>query len=57
MLLDMAVIDHPDLAVIAKKIFIESGDFPNIKLLNDRYSTIDIDYGFIIMHKIYLKKV
>ncbi|MDV7653551.1 DEAD/DEAH box helicase [Acinetobacter baumannii] len=46
MLLDMAVIDHPDLAVIAKKIFIESGDFPNIKLLNDRYSTIDIDYGF-----------
>ncbi len=46
MLLDMAVIDHPDLAVIAKKIFIESGDFPNIKLLNERYSTIDIDYGF-----------
>jgi len=46
MLLDMAVFDHPDLAVIAKKIFIESGDFPNIKLLNDRYSTADIDYGF-----------
>ncbi|MCL6694838.1 DEAD/DEAH box helicase [Acinetobacter baumannii] len=45
-LLDMAVFDHPDLAVIAKKIFIESGDFPNIKLLNDRYSTADIDYGF-----------
>lgn len=56
MLLDMSVIDHPDLAVIARKIFIESGDFPNIKLLDKRYSVVEADYGFYTNAKMSFKE-
>ena len=45
-LLDIAASNNPDLAIIAKKIFFDVGDFPNIKLLNKKYSNFEMNFGF-----------
>ncbi|WP_412494840.1 DEAD/DEAH box helicase [Vibrio cyclitrophicus] len=46
MLLDVASKEFPDIIPIAQNIFVESGDFPNIYLLGQRYSEIQFDLGF-----------
>lgn len=46
MLLDICADLYPDLVPIARSIFTYSGDFPNIKLLNKRYPSVDFSYNF-----------
>lgn len=46
MLLDTAGKDYSDLVLVAKSIYFGSGDFPNISLLDRRYSEVNMDYGF-----------
>ncbi|WP_413112131.1 DEAD/DEAH box helicase [Thaumasiovibrio sp. DFM-14] len=46
MLLDVASKEFPDIIPIAQNIFVESGDFPNISLLGQRYPEIKFDLGF-----------
>lgn len=46
MLLDVAGKDFDDLIPIAKSIFINIGDFPNISLLEKKYPEIKMEFGF-----------
>ncbi|OEE41441.1 DEAD/DEAH box helicase [Vibrio anguillarum] len=46
MLLDVSSKEYPDIIPIAKNIFCESGDFPNISLLGKRYPEVKFDLGF-----------
>ncbi|HDY8065386.1 RNA helicase [Vibrio vulnificus] len=55
MLLDIAGDDYPDLIPIAKNIFINSGDFPNVSLLDKRHPNVYMDYGFNTSTKFELK--
>ncbi|PMO43283.1 RNA helicase [Vibrio splendidus] len=56
MLLDIAGNDYPDLIPIAKNIFINSGDFPNVSLLEKRHPNVLMNYGFNTSTKFELKK-
>ncbi|PKF78226.1 RNA helicase [Vibrio sp. vnigr-6D03] len=56
MLLDIAGNDYPDLIPIAKNIFINSGDFPNVSLLDKRHPNVYMNYGFNTSTKFELKK-
>ncbi|MEW4541543.1 RNA helicase, partial [Vibrio cholerae] len=46
MLLDVSGALYPELVPIAKSVFIDSGDFPNISLLEHRYPDVQMDFGF-----------
>lgn len=46
MLLDLYGNEHPALIPIANNLFAGSGDFPNIDLLNTRYSDVQYQYSF-----------
>ncbi len=46
MLLDVSGELYPELVPIAKSMFIDSGDFPNISLLEHRYPDVQMDLGF-----------
>ncbi|PSU66992.1 DEAD/DEAH box helicase, partial [Photobacterium phosphoreum] len=46
MLLDISGNKYQELIPIAKNIFIESGDFPNIFLLEKRHPNIKMNFGF-----------
>lgn len=56
MLLDIAGKDYPDLIPIAKNIFINSGDFPNVSLLDKRHPNVSMNFGFNTSTKFELKK-
>lgn len=56
MLLDIAGDDYPDLIPIAKNIFISSGDFPNVSLLDERHPSVSMDFGFHTSARFELKK-
>ncbi|MEZ8826153.1 DEAD/DEAH box helicase [Vibrio amylolyticus] len=56
MLLDIAGDDYPDLIPIAKNIFINSGDFPNVTLLDKRHPDVSMNFGFNTNTKFELKK-
>ncbi len=45
MLLDVASDKCPELIPIARHLFINSGDFPNVSLLNRRFPNIIMNYG------------
>ncbi|KPH89768.1 RNA helicase [Pseudoalteromonas undina] len=55
-LLDIVGDDYLDLIPIAKNIFINSGDFPNVSLLDKRHPNVSINYGFNNSTKFELKK-
>ncbi|KZM44108.1 RNA helicase [Marinomonas sp. SBI22] len=55
MILDIAGDDYPDLIPIAKSIFINSGDFPNVSLLEKRHPNVIMGYGFNTTAKFELK--
>ncbi|GGX54516.1 DEAD/DEAH box helicase [Saccharospirillum salsuginis] len=46
MLLDVVGEEHKDIIPIAKNLFINEGDFPNVKLLSDRFDQIQTELGF-----------
>jgi len=46
MLLDLCANDYPDLIPIAHSVFSNAGDFPNIKLLSDRYPEVPFRNNF-----------
>lgn len=46
MLLDVAGKDFKNLIPIAKNIFINTGDFPNIALLEKKYPDVEMNFGF-----------
>jgi len=46
MMLDICAKDYPDVVPIANKLFADAGDFPNIKLLNDRHPELEFTYNF-----------
>lgn len=56
MLLDIAGDDYPDLIPIAKNIFINSGDFPNVSLLDKKHPDVSMNFGFNTSTKFELKK-
>ncbi|TQQ74739.1 DEAD/DEAH box helicase [Vibrio cholerae] len=56
MLLDIAGDNYPELIPIAKNIFINSGDFPNISLLEKRHPDVYMNFGFNTSTKFELKK-
>ena len=56
MLLDIAGEEYPDLIPIAKNIFINAGDFPNVALLDKRYPEVSMNYGFNTTTKFELKR-
>ncbi|WLV40868.1 DEAD/DEAH box helicase [Morganella morganii] len=56
MLLDIAGHDYPDLIPIAKNIFINSGDFPNVSLLNKKYPNIAMNFGLNTSARFELKR-
>ncbi|HHF3271066.1 TPA: DEAD/DEAH box helicase [Vibrio diabolicus] len=56
MLLDISADEYPDLIPIAKNIFINSGDFPNVSLLDERHPNISMNFGFNTSAKFELKK-
>lgn len=56
MLLDIAADDYPELIPIAKNVFVNSGDFPNISLLEKRHPKVLMEYGIYTSAKFELKK-
>lgn len=56
MLLDIAGSDYPELVPIAKNIFINSGDFPNVSLLDKRHPDVSMNFGFNTNAKFALKE-
>lgn len=46
MMLDICSNDYPDLVPIANSVFANSGDFPNIQLLNERHPELNFKYNF-----------
>lgn len=46
MMLDICAYDYPEILPIANNVFINSGDFPNIQLLNKRHPERDFKYNF-----------
>lgn len=56
MLLDIAAGDYPELIPIAKNIFVNSGDFPNVSLLEKRHPNVLMEYGIYTNAKFELKK-
>lgn len=46
MLVDIAGNKYKDLIPVARKVFIDSGDFPNVSLLERRFSDSKMSYGF-----------
>ncbi|MGL6311290.1 DEAD/DEAH box helicase [Aeromonas veronii] len=45
-LLDICADQHPDLVPIARNIFTNAGDFPNVKLLSKRHPSVNFSYNF-----------
>lgn len=45
-LLDICADQYPDLVPIARNMFTNAGDFPNIKLLSKRYPSVNFSYNF-----------
>lgn len=46
MLLDVCANEHQDLHVVAREMFIDQGDFPNVELLKARYRDSELELGF-----------
>lgn len=46
MMLDICTKDYPDIVPIAHSMFANSGDFPNIHLLNKRHPELNFKYNF-----------
>lgn len=46
MMLDLCTDDYPEIIPIANSVFVNSGDFPNIQLLNKRHPERDFKYNF-----------
>lgn len=46
MLLDICGNENQDILPVANSLFVNSGDFPNIKLLNERYPDLNFRYNF-----------
>ncbi|MAF68668.1 MAG: RNA helicase [Micavibrio sp.] len=45
MLLDVCAKNYPDIVPVARSMFIDTGNFPNIYLLNKRYPNINFQYN------------
>lgn len=56
MLLDIVGNQYPDLLLIAKNTFINSGDFPNITLLDKKHPEITMNFGFHTETRFEIKK-
>lgn len=48
MMLDICANDYPDILPIANNIFENSGDFPNIQLINKRHPELNFKYNFYL---------
>lgn len=46
MILDLSAKTYPEIAIIARSLFANSGDFPNIKLLAERFPDLDFRFSF-----------
>jgi replicative superfamily II helicase len=46
MMLDIFAKDYPDILPIANSLFANAGDFPNIRLLNERHPDLNFRYNF-----------
>jgi len=56
MLLDICANDYPDIVPIAHSMFANSGNFPNIQLLRERYSKLNFKFSFYSEAKIQFRQ-